>query len=98
MIKGKTQDTHVRSFPDGKMETQSIGSLVLKSFFHFHRTLEESMVEITSTQLKGDAIQWYDLYETYHRVPSWGQFKRELVIRFRLSKYKNINGQFTKIC
>ncbi|RRT39742.1 hypothetical protein B296_00040968 [Ensete ventricosum] len=55
------------------------------------------MVEIASTQLEGDAIQWYDLYEIYHGVPSWGQFKRELMIRFRLSEYKNINGQLAKI-
>ncbi|RRT70297.1 hypothetical protein B296_00018606 [Ensete ventricosum] len=55
------------------------------------------MVEVASTQLKGDAIQWYDLYETYHGVPSWGQFKREFLIRFRLSEYKNINGQLVKI-
>ncbi|RWW17866.1 hypothetical protein GW17_00018187 [Ensete ventricosum] len=55
------------------------------------------MVEIASTQLEGDAIQWYDLYETYHRVPSWGQFKRELLIRFGPSEYKNINGQLAKI-
>ncbi|RZS14395.1 hypothetical protein BHM03_00046067 [Ensete ventricosum] len=55
------------------------------------------MVEIASTQLKGDAIQWYDLYKTYHGVPSWGQFKREFLIRFRLSKYKNNNGQLAKI-
>ncbi|RRT79175.1 hypothetical protein B296_00015090 [Ensete ventricosum] len=40
-------------------------------FFHFHRTLEESKMEIASIQLEGDAIQWYDLYETYYGVPSW---------------------------
>ncbi|RRT39875.1 hypothetical protein BHM03_00020616 [Ensete ventricosum] len=70
----------------------------VEKFFHLHRTPEESMVEIASTQLKGDAIQWYDLYETCHGVPSWGQFKREFLIRFRLSEYKNINGQLAKIC
>ncbi|RZS21856.1 hypothetical protein BHM03_00054550 [Ensete ventricosum] len=55
------------------------------------------MVEIASTKLKGDAIQWYDLYETYHVVPSWGQFKRELLICFGSSEYKDINRQLTKI-
>ncbi|RRT43105.1 hypothetical protein B296_00055658, partial [Ensete ventricosum] len=55
-------------------------------------------MEIALTQLKVDAIQWwYDLYETYHGVLSWGQFKRELLIRFGLSEYKNINGQLAKI-
>ena len=29
-------------------------------FFRFHRTPEESEVEIASIQLDGDAIQWYD--------------------------------------
>ncbi|RZR80439.1 hypothetical protein BHM03_00006487 [Ensete ventricosum] len=99
MIMGRTQNTHARrrSFPDGKMETQSVGSHVLKSFFHFHRTPEESMVEIASTQLEDDAIKWYNLYETYHDVSSWGEFKRELMIRFRLLEYTNSNGQLTKI-
>ncbi|RWW36585.1 hypothetical protein BHE74_00058380 [Ensete ventricosum] len=69
----------------------------VEKVFHFHKTPEESMVEISSTQLKDDVIQWYDLYETYHGVPSWGQFKRELLIHFRPSEYKNINGQLTKI-
>ncbi|RWW77935.1 hypothetical protein BHE74_00013867 [Ensete ventricosum] len=68
-----------------------------KKFFHFQKTPKESMVEIASTQLKGDVIQWYDLYGTYHEVPLWGQFKRELLIRFGPLKYKNINGQLTKI-
>ena len=31
-----------------------------KFFFHFHRTPEESKVEVASIQLDGDAIQWYD--------------------------------------
>ncbi|RRT60425.1 hypothetical protein B296_00005562 [Ensete ventricosum] len=35
MIKGKTLDTHARSFLDGKIETQPVGSLILKSFFAF---------------------------------------------------------------
>ncbi|RWW33936.1 hypothetical protein GW17_00001329 [Ensete ventricosum] len=69
-----------------------------EKLFHFHRTPKEFMVEIASTQLEGDAIQWYDLYETYHGVPSWGQFKIELLIRFGLLEYKNINGQLAKIC
>ncbi|RZR72563.1 hypothetical protein BHM03_00014673 [Ensete ventricosum] len=43
-----------------------------QKFFRFHRTPKESMVEIASTQLEGDMIRWYDLYETYHGVPSWG--------------------------
>ncbi|RZR74099.1 hypothetical protein BHM03_00032151 [Ensete ventricosum] len=68
-----------------------------EKFFHFHRTPEESTVEIASTQLEGDVIKWYDLYKTYHGVPSWGQFKRELLSRFGPSEYKNINGQLTKI-
>ncbi|RRT69501.1 hypothetical protein B296_00012450 [Ensete ventricosum] len=42
-----------------------------KKFFYFHRTPEESIVEIASTQLEGDVIQWYDLYETYRGVPLW---------------------------
>ncbi|RWW17943.1 hypothetical protein GW17_00018087 [Ensete ventricosum] len=71
--------------------------LHVEKFFHFHRTPEESMVEIASTKLEGDAIQWYDLYETYHRVLSWGQFKRELLIFFGPSEYKNVNGQLVKI-
>ncbi|RWW21406.1 hypothetical protein BHE74_00018330 [Ensete ventricosum] len=41
-----------------------------KKLFHFHRTPKESKVEVASNQLNGDAIQWYDLYETYHGVPS----------------------------
>ncbi|RWW64213.1 hypothetical protein BHE74_00028560 [Ensete ventricosum] len=41
-----------------------------KKFSHYHRTLEESIVEIASTQLNSDVIQRYDLYETYHGVPS----------------------------
>ncbi|RRT62390.1 hypothetical protein B296_00011665 [Ensete ventricosum] len=53
-----------------------------KKFFRFHKTPKEFMVEIASTRLKVNAIQWYDLYETYHRVPLWGQFKRELLIHF----------------
>ncbi|RZS26574.1 hypothetical protein BHM03_00059931 [Ensete ventricosum] len=61
-------------------------------FFCFHRTPKESKVEIASIQLKGDVIQLYDLYETYHGVPSWEQFKRELLIHFGPSGYKNING------
>ncbi|RWW59172.1 hypothetical protein BHE74_00033907 [Ensete ventricosum] len=56
------------------------------------------MVEIASTQLECNVIQWYDLYETYHGVPSWGQFKRELLIHFGSSEYKNVNGQLVKIC
>ncbi|RRT42958.1 hypothetical protein B296_00027955 [Ensete ventricosum] len=55
------------------------------------------MVEIASTQFERDAIQWYDLYKTYHRVASWGQFKRELLSRFGPLEYKNINGQLAKI-
>ncbi|RZS05242.1 hypothetical protein BHM03_00035721 [Ensete ventricosum] len=39
-------------------------------FFYFRRTLEESNVDIASIQLEENAIQWYDLYETYHRVLS----------------------------
>ncbi|RWW11032.1 hypothetical protein GW17_00025385, partial [Ensete ventricosum] len=54
----------------------------VEKFFHFHKSLEEYMVKIASAQFKGDAIQWYDLYETYHGVPSWGQFKRELLSHF----------------
>ncbi|RWW25489.1 hypothetical protein GW17_00010165, partial [Ensete ventricosum] len=68
-----------------------------EKFFHFHKILKESIVEIASTQLECDVIQWYDLYKTYHGVPSWGQFKRELLIHFGPLKYKNINGQRTKI-
>ncbi|RRT74654.1 hypothetical protein B296_00016726 [Ensete ventricosum] len=68
-----------------------------KHFFRFYRTPEESKVEIASIQLEGDAIQWYDLYETYHGVPSWGQFKRELQIHFGPSEYKNITEQLAKI-
>ncbi|RZS22636.1 hypothetical protein BHM03_00055438 [Ensete ventricosum] len=55
------------------------------------------MVEIASTQLESDVIQWYDLYKTYHGVPLWGQFTRELLSRFGPSEYKNINGQLAKI-
>ncbi|RRT42569.1 hypothetical protein B296_00013965 [Ensete ventricosum] len=65
----------------------------VEKFFHFHRTPKESKVEITSIQLEGDAIQWHDLYETYHRVPLWGQFKRELLIHFRPLEYENVNRQ-----
>ncbi|RWV77966.1 hypothetical protein GW17_00061136, partial [Ensete ventricosum] len=41
-----------------------------KKFFYFHRTPEESKVEVALNQLDGDAIRWYDLYETYHEVTS----------------------------
>ncbi|RRT82730.1 hypothetical protein B296_00004095 [Ensete ventricosum] len=62
-----------------------------EKFFHFHRTLEESKVEVASNQLDGDAIRWYDLYETYHRVLLWGHFKSELLIRFGPLEYENVN-------
>ena len=52
---------------------------------------------MASIQLEGDALQWYDWYETFHGVPSYEQFKRELIIRFGPSEYKNIDGQLTKI-
>ncbi|RWV77992.1 hypothetical protein GW17_00061110, partial [Ensete ventricosum] len=67
-----------------------------EKFFHFHKTLVESMVEMASTQLESDVIQWYDLYKTYHGVPLLGQFKRELLSCFGPLEYKNINGQLTK--
>ncbi|RWW43213.1 hypothetical protein BHE74_00051150 [Ensete ventricosum] len=57
IIKGKRHDTCAWSFPDGKMESQSTRSHVLKFFFHFHRTPEESKVEMASIQLEGDVIQ-----------------------------------------
>ncbi|RWW54012.1 hypothetical protein BHE74_00039429 [Ensete ventricosum] len=66
-------------------------------FFHFHRIPEKSKVEIVFIQLEGFTIQWYNLYETNHGVPLWRQFKRELLICFGLSEYKNINGQLAKI-
>ena len=47
-----------------------------ENFFSFHRTPKESKVEVALIQLDGDVIQWYDWYETFHRVPSWEQFKR----------------------
>ncbi|RRT33718.1 hypothetical protein B296_00054365 [Ensete ventricosum] len=62
-----------------------------EKFFHFYITLEESKVEVASNQLDDDAIRCYDLHETYHGVPSWRQFKRELQIRFGPSEYKNVN-------
>ena len=42
-----------------------------ENFFRFHRTPEESKVEVASIQLDGDAIQWYNWYETCYGVPSW---------------------------
>ncbi|RWW19163.1 hypothetical protein GW17_00016803 [Ensete ventricosum] len=74
MIKGKTQHSCIRveflKWEDG--DPTSWVSRAEK-FFHFHRTLEESKVEVVSNQLDGDTIRWYNLYETYHGVPSWGQ-------------------------
>ncbi|RRT32240.1 hypothetical protein B296_00055096 [Ensete ventricosum] len=66
-------------------------------FFHFHRTPEESKMEIASIQLKGDAIQWYDWYEHTHEEPSWEQFKSGLLIHFGPSEHENIDGQLAKI-
>ena len=61
-------------------------------FFRFHRTPEESKVEIASIQLDGDAIQRYDWYETYHGVPPWEQFKRGFFVCFGPSEYENVDG------
>ena len=54
-------------------------------------------MEIASIQLDGDAIHWYDWYETCHGVPSWEQFKRGLLVRFGPSEYENVDGQLVKI-
>ncbi|RWW58627.1 hypothetical protein BHE74_00034483 [Ensete ventricosum] len=58
-------------------------------YFRFHKTLYASMVDIAAIYLEGDAIQWYDWFEYIHGVPTWRQFKSELLICFRPSEYEN---------
>ncbi|RWW74523.1 hypothetical protein BHE74_00017529 [Ensete ventricosum] len=66
-------------------------------YFHYDRTPEASMVEITTIHLEGDIIQWYNWIECTQGVPTWRQFKSSLLIRFGPSEYENIDGQLTKI-
>ena len=40
-------------------------------YFRYHKTADESMVEITAIHLEGDAIQWFDWFEHTYGVLSW---------------------------
>ncbi|RRT76888.1 hypothetical protein B296_00010864 [Ensete ventricosum] len=66
-------------------------------YFHYDRTPEASMVEITTIHLEGDIIQWYNWIECTQGVPTWRQFKSSLLIRFGSSEYESIDGQLAKI-
>ncbi|RWW16949.1 hypothetical protein BHE74_00023813 [Ensete ventricosum] len=66
---------------------------VRRTLIPLSRTLEASMVDITTNHLEEDAIQWYNWLEHTQGVPTWRQFKSGMLICFRPSKYKNIDGQ-----
>ncbi|RWW46655.1 hypothetical protein BHE74_00047418 [Ensete ventricosum] len=66
-------------------------------YFRYHKTPDASMVDIVAIRLEGDVIQWYDWFEHTHRVPTWRQFKSELLIRFRSIECENIDDQLVKI-
>ncbi|RRT42226.1 hypothetical protein B296_00039088 [Ensete ventricosum] len=55
------------------------------------------LVDIATIHLKGDVIQSYNCFEHTYRVPTWKEFKSGLLIHFRLTEYKNTNGQLMKI-
>ncbi|RRT62378.1 hypothetical protein B296_00040533 [Ensete ventricosum] len=54
-------------------------------------------VDIVAIRLEGDVIQWYDWFEHTHGVPTWRQFKSELLIRFISIECENIDDQLVKI-
>ncbi|RWW63932.1 hypothetical protein BHE74_00028867 [Ensete ventricosum] len=70
----------------------------VEQYFHYHRITEASMVDIVAIHLGREVTQWYDWYKHTHRVSTWRQFKSGLLLRFGLSKYENIDGQFVKLC
>ncbi|RRT83791.1 hypothetical protein B296_00003315 [Ensete ventricosum] len=47
-------------------------------YFRFHKTPEESMVDVVIVHLEGDAIRWYDWFEHMHDIPTRRKLKRRL--------------------
>ncbi|KAG6503289.1 hypothetical protein ZIOFF_035600 [Zingiber officinale] len=68
-----------------------------EKYFRFHNTLDNAKVELTSINLEGDVIQWYDWLEACHGPPKWKKFKEELINRFGPSGYENVDRELAKI-
>ncbi|RWW63202.1 hypothetical protein BHE74_00029632 [Ensete ventricosum] len=81
MCNGTSNYTHEGGLPSWEDGDLTGWLSHTECYFHYHRTLEASMVDIATIHLEGDAIQWYDCFKHTHGVPKWSEFKSELLIR-----------------
>lgn len=80
------------------MDRRSIGWISrAEKFFRIYRTPKIYNVEIASINLDGDAIQWYDWFESCHGFATWDEFVDGLLVRFGSSEYENVDGELVKI-
>lgn len=66
-------------------------------YFRFHRTPEYIKVKIASIHLDGEAIQWYDWFESSRGIPTWTELVDGLMARFGPAEYENVHGELAKI-
>jgi hypothetical protein len=68
------------------------------AIFSFTWDVEASRVEIASIHFEGEAVQWYDWFESCHGISStWAEFEEGLLVQFGPLTFENINDELAKI-